>query len=46
MRKILDPKNLPFAGAIVQAVLFALAGIEFFPVVGWLVGRFAGELIG
>ena len=45
MRKILDPKNLPFAGAIVQAVLFALAGIEFFPVAGWLVGLGVGAVV-
>lgn len=45
MKKILDPKNLPYFGAIVQAVLFALAGLEFFPVAGWLVGLGVGAVV-
>jgi uncharacterized membrane protein (DUF485 family) len=45
MKKYLDPKNLPFAGAVVQAVLFALAGIGFFPVAGWLVGLGVGAVV-
>jgi len=45
MKKILDPKNLPYFGALVQAVLFALAGNEFFPVLGWLVGLGVGAVV-
>lgn len=45
MKKIVDPKNLPYAGAIVQAILFALAGLEFFPVAGWLVGLGVGAVV-
>ena len=30
-KKLLDPRNLPYFGAIVQAVLFAIAGSQFFP---------------
>ena len=45
MKKIFDPKNLPFAGAIVQAVLFALAGVEFFPHLGWLPGMGVGAVV-
>jgi hypothetical protein len=29
--KLLDPRNLPYFGAVVQAVLFAIAGSQFFP---------------
>lgn len=43
--KILEPKNLPYFGAIVQAVLFALAGNEFFPTLGWLVGAGVGSVV-
>lgn len=45
MKKILDPRNLPYAGAIVQATLFALAGIEFFPIAGWVVGLGVGAVV-
>ena len=45
MKKIFDPKNLPFAGDIVQAVLFALAGVEFFPHLGWLPGMGVGAVV-
>lgn len=45
MKKILDPKNLPYFGAVVQAVLFALAGMQFFPVLGWLPGAGVGMVV-
>jgi MFS family permease len=45
MKKILDPKNLPYAGAIVQAILFSIAGNEYFPVFGWLVGLGVGAVV-
>ena len=45
MKKILDPKNLPYFGAIVQAVLFAIAGNEFFPMLGWLAGLGVGAVV-
>ena len=47
MRKTLDPKNLPYAGAIIQAVLFSMAGYEFFPVGWWgaVVGLGVGAVV-
>lgn len=47
MKKILDPKNLPYAGALVQAVLFAIAGSSFFsnPFFGALVGLGVGAVV-
>ena len=45
MKRIVDPKNLPYFGALVQAVLFALAGLEFFPVLGWLPGAGVGMVV-
>lgn len=45
MKKILDPKNLPYFGAVVQAVLFALAGVQFFPQLGWLPGLGVGAVV-
>lgn len=43
--KILDPKNLPYAGAIVQAILFSLAGEKFFASFGWLAGLGVGAVV-
>ena len=43
--KILDPKNLPYFGALVQAVLFSIAGNQFFPVLGWLAGLGVGMVV-
>lgn len=43
--KILEPKNLPYAGALVQAVLFAIAGNLFFPTFGWLAGLGVGAVV-
>ena len=44
--KILDPRNLPYAGAVVQAVLFAIAGDLFFPsAFGWLAGLGVGAVV-
>jgi hypothetical protein len=45
MKKILDPRNLPYFGAIVQAVLFALAGNSFFKSFGWLAGLGVGMVV-
>jgi len=45
MKKILDPKNLPYFGAIVQAVLFSSVGNQFFPAYGWLVGFGVGAVV-
>jgi len=45
MKKILDPKHLPYFGALVQAVLFSLAGNQFFPAFGWLVGLGVGAVV-
>jgi len=43
--KLLSPKHLPYFGAIVQAILFAIAGNEYFPVAGWLVGLGVGAVV-
>lgn len=43
--KILDPRNLPYFGAIVQAVLFSVAGNVFFPYFGWLIGLGVGAVV-
>lgn len=45
--KRIDQKDLPYAGAIVQAVLFAIAGNEFFPVpvFGAIVGLGVGAVV-
>lgn len=45
MKKILDPKNLPYFGALVQAVLFSLAGAKFFGAFGWLAGLGVGMVV-
>lgn len=45
MRKLTNPKNLPYAGAIVQAVLFSLAGERALPYAGWLVGLGVGAVV-
>lgn len=45
MKKLLDPKNLPYVGALVQAVLFALAGNKFFDSFGWLFGLGVGMVV-
>jgi len=45
MKKILDPKNLPYFGALVQAVLFSLAGQEQFGSYGWLLGLGVGMVV-
>jgi hypothetical protein len=47
VRKILDPKNLPYAGAVVQAVVFSIAGSLFFPnpYFGALVGLGVGAVV-
>ena len=47
VKRILDPKNLPYFGAIVQAVLFAIAGSLFFPnpYFGALVGLGIGAVV-
>jgi hypothetical protein len=45
MKKILDPKNLPYFGALVQAVLFSSVGNKFFPAYGWLVGLGVGAVV-
>ena len=42
MKSILSPKHLPYFGAIVQAILFSIAGAEYFPAFGWLVGLGGG----
>lgn len=43
--KFLSPKNLPYFGAIVQAILFSIAGNEYFPAFGWLVGLGVGAVV-
>lgn len=43
--KILNPKYLPYFGAIVQAILFSIAGNEYFPAFGWLVGLGVGAVV-
>ena len=43
--KILDPKNLPYFGALVQAVLFSIAGTKFFGAFGWLAGLGVGMVV-
>jgi MFS family permease len=43
--KILSPKHLPYFGAIVQAILFSIAGAEYFPAFGWLVGLGVGAVV-
>lgn len=45
MRKITDPRNLPYAGAIVQAILFSMAGNRFFDTYGWLAGLGVGTVV-
>jgi hypothetical protein len=45
MKKILSPKNLPYAGALVQAVLFSIAGITHFQYMGWAVGLGLGIVV-
>ncbi len=45
MNKILNPKFLPYLGALVQAVLFALAGKKFFGAFGWLAGLGVGVVV-
>lgn len=45
MKKILEPKNLPYAGAIAQSILFAFAGNKFFQSFGWLVGLGIGAVV-
>ena len=45
VKKLLDPRNLPYAGAVVQGVLFAIAGNEFFPILGWLAGLGVGMVV-
>lgn len=47
IKKMLDPKNLPYFGALVQAVLFAIAGSSFFsnPYFGALVGLGVGAVV-
>lgn len=47
IKKLLDPKNLPYFGALVQAVLFAIAGSSFFPnpYFGGLVGLGVGAVV-
>lgn len=45
MKRILDPKYLPYFGAMVQAVLFSIAGNSFFPVMGWLAGLGVGAVV-
>ena len=45
--RLLDPKHLPYFGAIVQAILFGIAGSLFFPnpYFGALVGLGAGAVV-
>jgi MFS family permease len=45
MKKVLDPRHLPYFGAVVQAVLFAIAGNSFFPIFGWLAGLGVGAVV-
>ena len=45
VKKILDPRNLPYAGAFVQGILFAIAGNAFFPILGWLAGLGVGMVV-
>lgn len=45
LKQYLTPKALPYAGATVQAVLFAIAGREALPAFGWLVGLGAGAVV-
>jgi len=45
MPKFVNPRNLPYAGAIVQAILFSIAGNEYFPAFGWLVGLGVGAVV-
>ena len=45
MKKIFNPKSLPYFGALVQAVLFSIAGNEYFPSFGWLVGLGVGAVV-
>ena len=46
-RKLLDPKNLPYLGAVVQAVMFGIAGSVFFPnpYFGAVVGLGVGAVV-
>ena len=46
-RMLLDPKNLPYFGAIVQAVMFGVAGSVFFPnpYFGAIVGLGVGAVV-
>lgn len=44
-KNVLHPKNLPYAGAIVQAVLFSIAGNAHFPFMGWLLGLGVGVVV-
>lgn len=45
MKSTLSPKHLPYFGAIVQAILFSIAGAEYFPAFGWLVGLGVGAVV-
>ena len=45
MKKYLDPKFLPYFGALVQGVLFSIAGNKFFEVGGWLLGLGVGIVV-
>lgn len=46
MKKFLDPTNLPYFGAVVQGILFSIAGDLFFASsFGWLVGLGVGMVV-
>jgi len=45
MNKILNPRFLPYFGAVVQAILFAFAGNKFFGKFGWIVGLGVGAVV-
>lgn len=46
MKKILNPQYLPYFGALVQGILFSIAGTDFFhSVYGWLVGLGVGMVV-
>lgn len=45
MKKYLDPKYLPYFGALVQGVLFSIAGNKQFGKGGWILGLGVGIVI-
>lgn len=47
MPKFINPRDLPYVGAIFQAFLFCMAGIEFFslPILGAVIGLGVGAVV-